>query len=201
MKSSLAIVLFFCLGVLLGVNHLLPEGLITDDRTVILLYSLMFCVGISLGCDRKLREILYALKPKTLLFPLGTTIGTFLASALVAIVFREPLTHCLAVGSGFAYYSLSSILISQQLGSELGTVALICNVLREILTLLLVPVAARFLPPPAVIAMGGATTMDTTLPLMVKTLGPQWAFVSVTHAVVLDFSVPCWVTFFCSLSI
>ncbi|MDO5536141.1 MAG: lysine exporter LysO family protein [Desulfovibrionaceae bacterium] len=199
MKSSLLIILFFCLGVVCGRGHLLPEGFITDGKTVYLLYCLMGCVGVSLGCDRRLREILYALKPKTLLFPLGTTIGTFLASALVALALQEPLSHCLAVGSGFAYYSLSSILISQQIGSELGTVALICNVLREILTLLLVPAAARFLPPPAVIAMGGATTMDTTLPLIARTLGPQWAFVSVTHAVVLDFSVPFWVTFFCSL--
>ena len=103
------------------------------------------------------------------------------------------------MGAGFAYYSLSSILISQAVGSELGTVALICNVLREALTLLLVPLAARFLAPPAVIAMGGATTMDTTLPILARTLGSQWVFVALVHAIVLDFSVPFWVIFFCSL--
>ncbi len=199
MTSSLLIVLFFVAGVACGRLDLLPDGLVSDDATVILLYALMSCVGVSLGSDRRLREILRAMRPRTLLYPLGTTIGTFLASALAALALSEPLSHCMAVGAGFAYYSLSSILISQHLGSELGTVALISTVLRETLTLRLVPVMARFVPPPAVIAMGGATTMDTTLPLIARTLGPQWVFVSVTHAVVLDFSVPFWVTFFCSL--
>ncbi len=200
MTSSLLIVCCFVAGVVCGRRNLLPDGLVDDDVSLILLYALMSCVGLSLGSDRRLREILRTMRPRTLLYPLGTTAGTFLASALVALALAEPLSQCMAVGAGFAYYSLSSILISQNIGSELGTVALISNVMREILTLLLVPVMARFVPPPAVIAMGGATTMDTTLPLIARTLGPQWVFVSITHAVVLDFSVPFWVTFFCSLS-
>ena len=199
MKSSLIIIAFFCLGILCGRFSLLPQGLVSEDHTVVLLYALMLSVGISLGCDRRLREILRSLRPHILLFPLGSTIGTFLGAALASLCLAYPLSHCLAVGAGFSYYSLSSILISQAVGSELGTVALICNVLREALTLLLVPLAARVLAPPAVIAMGGATTMDTTLPILARTLGSQWVFVALVHAIVLDFSVPFWVIFFCSL--
>ncbi len=199
MRSSLVIIAFFCAGLFCGVQGLLPGGLVSGESSTGLLFALMTCVGVSLGSDRRLREILRSLRPSTLLFPLATTVGTFLASALAALALADPLAHCLAVGAGFAYYSLSSILITQALGSGPGTVALMANVLREAFTLLLIPLAARFLPPPAVIAMGGATTMDTTLPLLARTLGPRWVFVAVVHAVILDFSVPFWVVFFCSL--
>lgn len=198
MKSSLTIIAFFFAGVLFGHFHLLPDNVVNDDVTLILLFALMLCVGMGIGCDDRLREILRTVRPRILLYPLGTTVGTFLGASLVSLLFAWPLSHCLAVGSGFAYYSLSSILISQAIGSELGTVALVCNIAREILTLLLVPVLARVLPPPAVISMGGSTTMDTTLPILTRCLGSRWVFVSVIHAVVLDFSVPFWVTFFCS---
>ncbi len=199
MKTSLVILFFFLMGILSAWSGIIPDGIVNDDVTLFLLYFLMICVGISLGCDSRLREIFATLRPKNLLLPLGTTIGTFLASALISFVIARPLSHTLACGAGFAYYSLSSILISQHVGSELGTVGLIANVSREALTLLLVPVAARFMPPAAVISLGGATTMDTTLPILVNTLGKEWSFVAVLHAVVLDFSVPFWVTLFCSL--
>ena len=201
MKTSLLILACFCLGILCGRFGLLPESLDGENVTLILLFVLMSCVGISVGSDRRLGEILRSLRPKILLYPLGTTIGTFLAAGLCSLFLAYPLSHCLAVGvgAGFAYYSLSSILITQAVGTELGTVALICNLAREALTLLLVPLVARFAPEPAVIAMGGATTMDSTLPIMARTLGTQWVFVALVHAIVLDFSVPFWVIFFCSL--
>lgn len=199
MKTSLLILACFCLGILCGRFGLLPESLDGENVTLALLFVLMSCVGISVGSDRRLGEILRSLRPKILLYPLGTTIGTFLAAGLCSLFLAYPLSHCLAVGAGFAYYSLSSILITQAVGTELGTVALICNLAREALTLLLVPLVARFAPEPAVIAMGGATTMDSTLPIMARTLGTQWVFVALVHAIVLDFSVPFWVIFFCSL--
>ena len=107
--------------------------------------------------------------------------------------------QCLAVGAGFAYYSLSSVLISQAGHLELGTVALVSNILREAIALVLIPFAVKFLPGHAVISMAGCTTMDTTFPVLVRTLGMDWAFVCILHAMVLDFSVPFWVAFYCSL--
>ena len=84
----------------------------------------MFLVGISIGHDRRLGEILRTLRPRVLLLPLATTVGTFAGAALASITLAYSLSECLAVGSGFAYYSLSSIFITQYKGAELGTVAL-----------------------------------------------------------------------------
>ncbi|MBR6468396.1 MAG: lysine exporter LysO family protein [Desulfovibrio sp.] len=199
MRASLIIVGFFVLGIVSGVFHVLPEGWVTDEACMGLLLSLMLAIGIGMGSGDRLRAILRSLSPRLLLFPLATTVGTFLGAAACALVLTWSVWQCLAVGAGFAYYSLSSVLISQAGHLELGTVALISNILREAIALVLIPFAVKFLPGHAVISMAGCTTMDTTFPVLVRTLGMDWAFVCILHAIVLDFSVPFWVAFYCSL--
>ena len=133
MKGSLIVVGFFALGCLLGWSGYLPGVIIENDITVYVLYLLMFQVGISIGSDKKLKEILSSIRPKLLLVPLATIIGTLSFSALISLALTKwSVFDCLAVGSGFAYYSLSSILITElkeptlgaQLAAELGTIAL-----------------------------------------------------------------------------
>ena len=136
---------------------------------------------------------------KELLLPLATTVGTFAGAALASITLAYSLSECLAVGSGFAYYSLSSIFITQYKGAELGTVALLANIMRELATLLFTPLMVRWISPLAAISCGGASTMDSPLPVITRFAGRQWVFVSIVHAMILDFSVPFWVTFFCTL--
>ena len=199
MKGSLIILFFFCSGVLLARLELIPAYLLEHDCTVYALWLLMLLVGISIGSDRRLGEILRTLKPRVLLLPLATTVGTFAGTALVSLFLSYSVSECLAVGAGFAYYSLSSIFISQYKGAELGTIALISNIARELITLLLTPLLARYLGPLAPISCGGASTMDTTLPVITRYCGKEWIFVSIVHAMILDFSVPFWVIFFCTL--
>ena len=49
----------------------------------------------------------------------------------------------MAINSGFAYYSLLSILITEYRGAELGTIALLVNIIREMITLLDVGIGKR----------------------------------------------------------
>ncbi len=199
MKGSLIILFFFCSGVLLARLGLIPTYLIEHDFTVYALWLLMLLVGISIGSDRRLGEILRTLRPRVLLLPMATTAGTFAGTALVSLFLTYSVSECMAVGAGFAYYSLSSIFISQYKGPELGTIALISNIARELITLLLTPLLARHLGPLIPISCGGASTMDTTLPVITRYCGKEWIFVSIVHAMILDFSVPFWVIFFCTL--
>ena len=199
MKGSLIILFFFCTGVLLARLGLIPTYLLEHDCTVYALWLLMLLVGISIGSDRRLGEILRTLKPRVLLLPLATTTGTFAGTALVSLFLSYSVSECMAVGAGFAYYSLSSIFISQYKGAELGTIALISNIARALITLLLTPLLARHLGPLIPISCGGASTMDTTLPVITRYCGKEWIFVSIVHAMILDFSVPFWVIFFCTL--
>ena len=208
MKGSLLVVACFGLGCLLGWTGWLPTFLQEHDLSVYVLYLLMFQVGLSIGSDSKLKQILRSLRPKLLLVPLATIMGTLTFTALVSVLLsRWGVFDCLAVGSGFAYYSLSSILITQlkeptlgaQLAAELGTIALIANILRELIALLGAPLFVRYFGRLAPICVGGATTMDTTLPIITRYCGNELVFVSIFHGILVDFSVPFLVSFFCSL--
>lgn len=106
---------------------------------------------------------------------------------------------CMFGGIGFGYYSLSSIFITEYKGTELGTIALLSNIVREMITLLLSPLLVKVAGPLAPIAAGGVTSMDTTLPIIMDSSGKQYAVVSLFHGFVLEFSIPFIVTFWCTL--
>lgn len=200
MKGSLIIVGFFLLGVLLSRWEILPEPFVENDFSMYALYALMFLVGISIGCDRKAFEALKTQNLKIILVPLATIMGTLLGSALVSLLLSgRSLSDCLAVGAGFGYYSLSSIFITEYKGAELGTIALVANILREIITLLGAAFLARYFGKLAPICSGGATTMDTTLPVITRFSGKEFVIIAIFHGFIVDFSVPFLVTFFARL--
>ena len=200
LKGSLVIVAFFVAGCVVGFFALVPFDVAGARVSTYVLYALMFCVGVTLGHDETLAGRVRRLDPRLALLPVMTAVGT-LAGAALATPFLPPLavTDTLAVGSGFGYYSLSSIFIADFRGAELGTVALLCNVMREIFTLLAAPLVARWCGPLAAVSIGGATTFDTTLPVITQAAGKPYAVVSIFHGCTLDFSVPFLVTFFCTL--
>lgn len=200
MKGSLIVVGFFVLGVCLGRLDLAPALLMDSRVTFAALCCLLFCVGMSIGSNDNIVSEFRSLNPRLALLPVATILGSF-AGSLVAWLFLQyrDVTDCMAVGSGFAYYSISSIFITQYRGAELGTVALLANIYREILTLLIAPLLAKVFGPLAPISSGGATTMDTTLPIISQTCGQQYVVVSLFHGFVADFSVPFLVTMWCML--
>lgn len=200
LRGSLVIAAFFAAGAILGVAGWLPTAVAASPVSSYMLYGLMFSVGMSLGHDATLVERIRSLDRRMALLPLCTIFGTLAGAAFAALLLRPvSLSDALAVGSGFGYYSLSSIFISELRSVELGTVALLCNVLRELFTLLAAPWVARCFGPLAAISSGGATTFDTTLPILTRVTGPQYAVVAIFHGCATDFSVPFLVTFFCSI--
>jgi uncharacterized membrane protein YbjE (DUF340 family) len=191
MKSSFIIVGFFVMGVLLAMNIDLPDFLTDDKPTMIILYILLFLVGLGLGIDEHLVSILKSFDFRVALVPLSVLIGTYIGSILFSLFL--PSIHwidSLAIGSGFGYYSLSSVLISEYAGEKLGVIALIANISREVLTLLLAPLMAKYFGKLAPIASGGATSMDTTLPVIVRFSGKEFTLISIFNGVVLSILVP-----------
>ena len=200
MKGSLVIVGFFILGIIAGRTGLLSIDAFSFDISFVALALLMLCVGIGVGNDLGALKSLRTLSPRLLLLPVVTIAGTLLGCCLVALFLPwRSLTDTLAVGSGFGYYSLSSIFITEYRGPELGTVALLANIAREIITLLGAPLLARCAGPLAPISSGGATSMDTTLPIITNVSGKEFVVLSIYHGFVVDFSVPFLVTLFCSI--
>lgn len=200
MKGSLIIVGFFILGVLCGVYQLIPYDFTQSKLSFYALCALMFSVGISIGNDPQTLRNFRSLNPRLIFLPVMTILGTLAGCAVVSLFLsHRSVTDCMAVGAGFGYYSLSSIFITEYKGPELGTIALLSNITREIITLLLAPLLVRWFGNLAPISAGGATTMDTTLPIITRYSGQSFVVVSIFHGFVVDFSVPFLVTLFCSI--
>ncbi|MCS7260394.1 MAG: lysine exporter LysO family protein [Anaerolineae bacterium] len=192
MKSSLIILVCFAAGVLTGWLVPLPRSRELDDYTLYLLCALLLFVGISVGGDphfwqsvRQRDNLHMALLP--LLVVLGTLFGVAVVSLLLPAL---PLRDALAVGAGFGYYSLSSVLLTQMRGETLGVIALLANLMREVATLVLAPLLVRFFGKLAPIASGGATAMDSTLPIIVRFSGKEYSIVALFSGIVLTAAVP-----------
>jgi uncharacterized membrane protein YbjE (DUF340 family) len=200
MKNSVIILAFFLLGILLGHSGLLPEILLKTELSMYALYILILLVGISIGADRKSWQVLLQAKFRILLVPVVTVVGTLAGCAAISLLLPQTnLQHSLAVGSGFGYYSLSSIIITQKVGETLGVIALLANIIREIITLLFTPLFVKFFGNLAPICSGGATSMDTTLPIISRFSGHQYAVVAVVHGTILTILVPFLVSFIVSV--
>ncbi|MCR9010847.1 lysine exporter LysO family protein [Gabonibacter chumensis] len=200
MKGSITIVAFFIAGILIARFIDIPSSVTGDKLTVYALYLLMFLVGISIGSDKKALQALRRQDLKLVLVPLATILGTLAGSVLISFALQgRSITDCLAVGSGFGYYSLSSIFITQYKGAELGTIALVSNIMRELIALLAAPLLVRYFGKLAPISVGGATTADTTLPIITKFSGKEFVIISIIHGITVDLSVPFLVTFFCTI--
>lgn len=201
MKSNLILLGSFLLGLALGGIDLFPTAIVESDLGNYLLYLLLFLVGLSVGNDRDTIRGFRQLSPRLLVLPFLTIIGSMCGGVVAALLLGQSLYEMLAVSQGLAYYSLSSILITEKLGITLGAIALFSNVFRELLTLLLAPLLVKYLGPLAPIAAGGATTMDVTLPAILNASGKEYLVPAIYHGFVCDFSVPILVTLFIELAL
>lgn len=201
MKSSIIIIGFFIAGILIGRIHAMPLTLDANELSLAILYALIFFVGVSIGSDNSVLSQVRSLSPRIALLPAMSLLGTMAGSVVVAFAIgKHSIAEWLAIGSGMGYYSLSSVIITEYHGAELGAIALLSNITREIITLIGTPLLYRIFGKLAPIAAGGATAMDTTLPIISRTCGAQYAPVSIYCGMATDFSVPFLVTLFCSIA-
>jgi len=201
MLGSLIILIFFVIGTLVGYYDILPFDLQNYDADKYTLYLLMFLVGIGIGSNKESLSIIKKINWKMVIIPLITIVGTFLGVTFSALFISGISIYDIwAIGAGYGYYSLSSIYISSIRGEALGAIALLSNIIRELFTLVFTPVLVRYFGKIAPISSGGATSMDTTLPIITKYSGSDYALISVFHGTVLTVLVPIIVTFFANLN-
>ncbi len=191
MKNSLIIVFFFVAGIFWGRTGNLPSWVYHDKAELYALYVLLLLVGINAAADPNTDKLFSKLNKQMMAVPLLTIIGTYAGVALVALCIKNlKMTDALAIGSGFGYYSLSSVLISEIRNEQIGVTALFANIFREIFTLLFTPLLVKYFGKLAPVSSGGATSMDTTLPLISKYSGKEYVVVSIFHGLLLSLLVP-----------
>lgn len=157
------------------------------------LYILILIIGIDLGMNFRLEEV-KKLGRTALILPLGTMLGSLLGALTAALILGIGPKWGLAIGAGCGWYSLTGPLIGQY-SAVYGTLGFLANLTREIFTVLGYPIVSKRIPRELAVAMGGATTMDTTLPIITKFGGSEVALVAFVHGFILTALVPFVVPF------
>ncbi|MDF2633479.1 MAG: protein of unknown function rane [Pelosinus sp.] len=191
MKMIGCIVAAVLAGIALG--WMLPSFMITEvlDKVVTyILAAMLFGVGISIGHNRRELMKIKEIGLRILLVPLAIAGGSLLGASLASLFFAMSLKEVLVVGAGFGWYSLSSVLITQLYNAELGAIAFLANVFRELMAFVLIPFLAIHIGKIVAIAPGGATTMDSTLPIIAKMTDTSTAMIAFVSGLILTTIVP-----------
>ena len=188
------------LGILIGL-FFLPESLITfmDKITTYALAALLFGVGVDLGKNKEIFEQLKSLGWQILALPFLIAVGSILGAVIIGFFLGLSSNEAAAVGAGFGWYSLSGVILSKLHSVELGSIAFLANVFRELITIISLPFIVKYFGKLTGIAPGGATTMDVTLPVIKKTAGDETVIPAFFSGAVLSILVPILVPFLIGL--
>ncbi|ENM0555158.1 lysine exporter LysO family protein [Salmonella enterica] len=196
-KDPLLLAGLVIIGFLSGYYHFIPD---VNYEPVIswLLYLLIFVIAIKLSyAGVNILDILT--NRGYILMICYTVIASYLGAAVVSIFLPMSFTQCLAVSSGFGWYTLSGILFTKMGDPLLGTIAFLCDLFREVIALLLIPTLSRLGNANIAIGVAGATAMDVTLPVIEKHCGVSYVPVALLSGGIITVIVPFFIPFFYSL--
>lgn len=189
-SSTKWIVLAVVLGMLAG-WLVLPDSIVAHCGIVIDfgLYLLLFLVGVDMGRQGTMLADIKAAGFKVLLVPAAVIVGTFLFAGVGGLILSMGVKDAVAASAGFGWYSLAPTLL-QSYSLSVSAVAFLSNVMREIFSIIFVPVVAKKIGYVECTALAGATAMDTLLPVVVGATHERIAIYSFTTGVVLSLAVP-----------
>lgn len=195
--SGLLLVLPFIAGLAAGALEWISAVGFPEQTQTLLIYALLFFIGVSVGSDEETLANLKTLNLLSLLVPFSILAGSLIGGAVGSVLInRIDVNEGMSIGAGLGYYSLSSVLIGQLRGEELGVIALMANIFREVSTILFAPLLVSLFGEMALIASGGATTSDTSLPVIQRYSGNRYTLIAVFNGIVLSLLVPLVVPLF-----
>ena len=188
-------------GLLFG--YLFLDTGVKDSLDLILMSALdvmIFIAGIEIGSNRGILRRICNLHSAllALAIPLAVACGSICGALLLGHIAGLSAYDSLLVGGGLGWYSFSSVVISAMYSTEIGTVAFLANMMREISGFFLIPLLVRvhkFLA----LAPSGAATMDSGLPVVIKYTNLHVGMYSFINGLVLTLIVPVLISWLLSL--
>lgn len=161
---------------------------------------MIFIAGIEIGSNRGILKRICNLHSAllALAIPLAVACGSICGALLLGHIAGLSAYDSLLVGGGLGWYSFSSVVISAMYSTEIGTVAFLANMMREISGFFLIPLLVRvhkFLA----LAPSGAATMDSGLPVVIKYTNLHVGMYSFINGLVLTLIVPVLISWLLSL--
>lgn len=168
-RLTWVIIAAVAVGVLLG-RMVLPDAVTRRCAAVVSvgLDVMLFLVGLDLGLEgENFRTMFSEAGARPLLLPLAVAAGSLSFGALASVMLPFSPRETAAAAAGMGWYSLAPTLLAPY-SLKLSAAAFLSNILRELLSILLVPVVARRIGYLESVALAGATAMDTLLPVILK---------------------------------
>lgn len=167
-----------------------------DSASEGVLFILLMLIGINLrNSAMPLKQML--LNIHGMVLALWVIISSLVGGMIAATCLGIPLNQGLAMASGFGWYSLTGILVSDHLGPILGSAAFLNELLRELVALVMIPILIGRYPSTA-IGYAGATAMDFTLPVIQQSGGNNCVPTAIISGFILSILVPILVVTFAS---
>lgn len=157
---------------------------------------LIFFVGSDLGLEGTVFKSFKKVGARVLVFPVVIGIMTLIASVISGLLINISLKESLAIGAGFAWYSLAPGIILEAGYVEASAMSFMYNVLREVLSILLIPTVANKIGHLETLGLAASPSMDVCLPIIERATSSHVAVYSFINGVVLSFAVPILVTLF-----
>ena len=180
-------------GFLLGLTGLpiLQHATEASEYTLIFL---LFLVGIQLrNSGMTLKQIV--LNRRGMIVAVVVVASSMLAGVINALILGLPLKTALAMASGFGWYSLSGILLTESFGPVIGSAAFFNDLARELIAIMLIPGMVGRSRSTA-LGLCGATSMDFTLPVLQRSGGLEMVPAAIVHGFILSLLVPLLMAFF-----
>ncbi|WP_054179162.1 lysine exporter LysO family protein [Trabulsiella odontotermitis] len=181
------------LGFLLGLTGLAFLQHATEASEYTLIF-LLFLVGIQLRNNgMTLRQII--LNRRGMIVAAIVVISSLAGGAINAFILDLPLKTGLAMASGFGWYSLSGILLTEAYGPVIGSATFFNDLARELIAIMLIPGLVHRSRSTA-LGLSGATSMDFTLPVLQRSGGIEIVPAAIVHGFILSLMVPLLMAFF-----
>jgi len=163
------------------------------------LIALLFLMGLLFATDKESVEKMRKAKFRILAFPFAVALGSITGGLIGGIILRIDIFASMGVCAGYGWYTLAGPLAGQLFGLEWGALGFAVNFLRELFTIAFTSLVAR-LDKYAPIAMGGATAMDTTLPIIVRYCGQDTLLTAFSSGFILTIAAPFTITGLASIT-
>ena len=151
---------------------------------------LLWFVGLDLGLEGTVAGSSKKSGIRIFILPFATLIGTMIGAVICGIILPMSMKESLLVGAGFGWYSLAPGMIMDAGLVTTSAISFMHNVMRELLSVVLMPIVARKIGYVETISMPGAASMDVCLPIVERATNGQTAVYSFVNGMFLSFVVP-----------
>ncbi len=154
---------------------------------------LLVFIGLDLGLDGTVVDNFKKVGLRILVFPAVVVVGTLAGAAACSLFMEFSLKECLAIGAGFGWYTLAPGIIMENGYVTASAVAFLHNVMRELFSIIFIPLIAKKIGYIETTGMPGAAAMDVCLPIVEKSTRSDIAVYSFVSGVILSTAVPIMV--------